>query len=589
MKKEKLFIKIFKRYFILTLLAIILLTLFASTTTRNYFYSQISHDLEVRGKLIAHQIANNYPLLPKNRINILANELGNKLNMRITILLPNGEVIGDSEKKPSSMDNHLNRPEIKAIFNNHIPISERYSKTVNKNLMYVAVPVLKENQIIAIVRISLPLEFINTIIMHIILNMLIIGVIILIVLTLISLYFSRQLSKPLEVLENRAMHFVNNDIFSPLPEFNIIEIDKVAREMNEMVNQINYKIETIEQQNKEQEAVFSSMNEGIIAVAADKTIIKINRAASEMFKINLASVYGLKIEEIVKIPDLDAFINKALTTNAQATGAVVLKYEDEKYLQVNVSILEEKTSGNNGAIIVFNDITHLKKLENIRKEFVANVSHELKTPVTTIKGFVETLKDGAIDNRIEAEQFLNIISKHVTRLEQIIEDLLALSRIDQEYENSLIQMKNENLQEIINAVLADCELKAQAKKIEIKTSIASNHYANINFSLIEQALVNLLDNAIKYSGENSNIFIECLYNSSKTIISVKDEGCGISEEHLSRLFERFYRVDKARSRKLGGTGLGLAIVKHIIQAHNGYITVDSIPDEGSTFTIHLPQ
>jgi two-component system phosphate regulon sensor histidine kinase PhoR len=235
-----------------------------------------------------------------------------------------------------------------------------------------------------------------------------------------------------------------------------------------------------------------------------------------------------------------------------------------------------------------NDVTRLRRLENIRRDFVANVSHELKTPVTAIKGSVETLLDGALQKPEDARRFLEIVTRQADRLNAIIDDLLSLSRIEQEAERHEIPLQRSHLNEVLRGAVQACEVGAAAKSIRIGLSCPEPLLARINPPLLEQAIVNLIDNAVKYSRPESEVRVEARPENGEILILVRDHGCGIGKEHLPRLFERFYRVDKARSRKEGGTGLGLAIVKHIVQAHAGTVTVASVPGEGSTFTIHLP-
>ena len=238
---------------------------------------------------------------------------------------------------------------------------------------------------------------------------------------------------------------------------------------------------------------------------------------------------------------------------------------------------------------MFNDVTQLRRLEDMRRDFVANVSHEIKTPLTAIKGFVETLRLGEVDKPEESERFLGIIQKHVDRLSFIVEDLLSLSRIEQEDERKAIQIEKGKILDVLKSAVQICRSKAEDKKIEIKHTCEAHLTSSFDSSLLEQAVVNLLDNAIKYSEPNSTIHLKANLENSEMKIIVEDRGIGIAKKHLPRLFERFYRVDKARSRNLGGTGLGLAIVKHIAQAHGGNVTVESTLGEGSVFTIHLPE
>jgi two-component system phosphate regulon sensor histidine kinase PhoR len=241
-----------------------------------------------------------------------------------------------------------------------------------------------------------------------------------------------------------------------------------------------------------------------------------------------------------------------------------------------------------GILIVLNDVTRLKTLENIRKDFVANVSHELKTPITAIKGFLETLKEGAIDDPENARRFLDIILKHTDRLASIIEDLLSLSRIEREEEHGEIKLEKRPVREIIDAAVKTCAAKAELRDIVLKTEAPPELTVNCNPLLLEQALVNLIDNAVKYSEKGQPVKIEARREDGNVSISVIDQGCGIPRDHQTRIFERFYRVDKARSRMVGGTGLGLSIVKHIVNAHGGVVWVKSAPNKGSAFTFVLP-
>jgi len=232
--------------------------------------------------------------------------------------------------------------------------------------------------------------------------------------------------------------------------------------------------------------------------------------------------------------------------------------------------------------------SRIKKLENIRRDFVANVSHEIKTPITAIKGFVETLRDGEVSSIEDRERFLGIVSNHVNRLEAIINDLLRLSSIEKDTENGGIEFGDEKISDILKTAIQICRLNAENKGIGITLDCDEKIIANVNAPLLEQAVVNLLDNAIKYSENDKKVKVNGFIKDNNVIIEVVDEGKGLEKEHFPRLFERFYRVDKARSRKLGGTGLGLAIVKHITQAHNGKVSVESIPGKGSIFTIKIP-
>jgi two-component system phosphate regulon sensor histidine kinase PhoR len=237
---------------------------------------------------------------------------------------------------------------------------------------------------------------------------------------------------------------------------------------------------------------------------------------------------------------------------------------------------------------VLHDITRTRQLEEVRRDFVANVSHELKTPVTSIKGFVETLLEGALDEPEQIRRFLEIISRHSDRLNAIIEDLLSLSRLEEDSEKRKLSFETTGIRVTLVSAIELSKLKADQKHIAVELDCTKDLTAKINAALIEQAALNLIDNAIKYSQDHSKVKVRAMKTESEVLIQVSDEGCGIPTDHQERIFERFYVVDKGRSRKLGGTGLGLSIVKHIADVHGGYVKVESVIGKGSTFTIHLP-
>jgi two-component system phosphate regulon sensor histidine kinase PhoR len=277
-----------------------------------------------------------------------------------------------------------------------------------------------------------------------------------------------------------------------------------------------------------------------------------------------------------------------LATGEPTEGEIVWYGVGERYIQVHVTPLRDGAGASIGALMVLNDVTRLRKLERVRRDFVANVSHELKTPLTSIKGFVETLLDGAIDQPDEARRFLAILAKQVERLQAILEDLLSLSRVEQDAERGEIELQDGSIEDVLRSAVQICNAQLGVKNIAATVDCPPSARARINPALLEQAAVNLIDNAIKYSEPGRSLHIEVRGGEREWAIRFVDKGCGIEAQHLDRIFERFYRVDKARSRKEGGTGLGLAIVKHIMAAHGGRATAESTPGQGSVFTLYLP-
>jgi two-component system phosphate regulon sensor histidine kinase PhoR len=405
----------------------------------------------------------------------------------------------------------------------------------------------------------------------------------------ISWVVSRRISHPIEQMKKSAEQFAGGDLSHRLVSPATEEMAGLADAMNQMAAQLGDRIETIISQRNQLETVLASMLEGVIAVDTEERIVTINRAAAQLFENEPANCQGKSIEEVIRSPAMQQFIRHSLRNKSPSEEDITVFQNEERVIDVKGSPLLDTNQHQIGTLMVFHDVTQLRRLENMRRDFVANVSHEIKTPLTAIKGFVETLQQGNVEKAHEKERFLGIIQKHVDRLNAIVEDLLALSRIEQEDERKEIKFEKVNLSDLFRAAIQLCRPKAEEKKIRIDLDCEKDATAIFDPALIEQAVVNLLDNAIKYSDSQSSITLKSHQQNSEVIISVQDHGIGIAQKHLPRLFERFYRVDRARSRNMGGTGLGLAIVKHISQAHGGHVSVESKLGEGSCFSIHLPQ
>src|SRR4030042_3179370 len=322
----------------------------------------------------------------------------------------------------------------------------------------------------------------------------------------------------------------------------------------------------ITEQRNELETILSAMREGVLAVDADERMLTFNQATGALLGIDISTARGYTIQEVIRNADILRFISGVITGQGENEAEIILHGPARKFLQVSGTVLRDSGNRKIGALVVLNDITRLRQLENIRREFVANVSHELKPPIPSIKGFVETLQEGAIDDKENVRKFLEIVSKQADLLNAIIDDLLSLSRIEQGAERGEIKLAEENLRRILEAATMDYEARARERNIQVTLSCSEEVTVKVNSRLLEQAVGNLLDNAIKYSDSGSAIEVEVVKNEGEVVLMIKDHGCGIAPEHSPRLFERFYRVDKGRSREMGGTGLGLAIVKHIIQA-----------------------
>jgi len=588
MRRPRLFWQLYGSYLLVSLVALLAVTVGAWQSLRHFDLKQTDRDLEARARLVT-VLLTGHLTAGDAEVDALCKEAGRNASTRITVILPSGKVIGDSDSNPTTMQNHRDRPEIAQALHGQVGVSERDSATLGEQMRYLAIPVMEDHRVVGVVRTSIPLTFYYQAFNTLQTELELVVAVIAIVLVLISLFISRRISRPLEEMRRAAREVAGGDLQTRLPVQGAEEIAGLAITMNQMVTQLDERIRMIGRQQSEQEAVLKSMMEGVLAVDNDEHLLKLNQAAAELLGTDAASAQGRSIQEVIRNSDLQRFVASVLTgTEPQEAGIVLRQQGEQRFMQVHGTLLHDEAERRIGALVVLNDVTRLRHLETVRRDFVANVSHELKTPITSIKGFVETLLDGALHQQDDAERFLRIIARHTDRMNAIIEDLLTLSRLEQQGEGVTINLEPSGVWEVLHAAMQSCEVKATEKQIQV--DLVGDHAvtAMINPALLEQAIINLIDNAIKYSAPESRVIADIEHTEAETLIQVRDEGCGISREHLPRIFERFYRVDPGRSRKLGSTGLGLAIVKHIATVHQGHVTVESIPGKGSTFTIHLP-
>jgi two-component system phosphate regulon sensor histidine kinase PhoR len=588
-EKKSLLWHVFFSYLLVILISLVAVTWLASNSMRHFFLEKTQDDLQTRALLFENYILDHVDPLDEQSIDRLCKKIGPAAFTRITVILPSGKVIGDSEEDPRKMDNHIDRPEILDAMEKDLGVSTRYSPTLAKQLMYVAVPLKRNTRTEAFVRAAIQVDSVDRDIQAIQIKMAFFGLIIAGFATLLSLWVSHRIRRPIEEIRKGAERFSRGEFQEALPVSGIKEIGDLSETLNTMAQELQKTLSKITEQRNELGAVLSSMAEGVLAMDMEERILGMNHAASVIFECDPRQVQGRTIQEVIRHPELQSLVTKALAGEGDVERDVVLYSKEERVLNGHATLLRDGEGKRVGVLVVLNDITRLRKLENIRKDFVANVSHEIRTPITAIKGFVETLRDGAMQNPQDGERFLGIIQNHVLRLEALVEDLLSLSRIEEETEKEEIVLEEKTLKEVLLGALQLCQVKAEPKQIRMELSCRADLVGKINPSLLEQAVVNLLDNAINYSEPEKSIWVEADTTPQEILIQVRDEGCGIEKQHQERLFERFYRVDKARSRKQGGTGLGLAIVKHIMEAHGGRVSVESHPGRGSTFTLHLPR
>ena len=522
-----------------------------------------------------------------NSLEKTAQNIGSSLALRVTFISSDGIVLGDSDvsdKDIANLENHLGRPEVQAAKTSGEGWSQRFSITLKKDILYYALPI-KTSQLNGFIRLSIPVEKVSIMsknIDNIIAFSLLAAFIASLLVALLAFY---AVSLPIRRLAKKANQMANGDFSNKILIQNKDEVGELARSLNIMGDNIKARIQDILSNNSKFEAVLLSMSDGVMVLDSNGSIQLMNVILKDMLDINVDPIGKKPIEVIrnVSIQNIaEAILKKA---------SVAITQEEQLVFPSNKTIMLHAApvivwQNIIGAVIVFSDITELRKLETVRKDFVANVSHELRTPISSIKGYAETLLDGALDDKNNAMDFIKIINSESGRLASLIDDILDLSKI--ESDAFKLNLVNDSLFEIAKEAISSLYKDAKDKNIEINNKIALNQKVFADKSLLTQVFVNLIHNAIKYSRNDSIITVSSKIENDLVKIEIEDQGIGIPDKDLSRIFERFYRVDKARSKALGGTGLGLAIVKHIVHTHGGDVCVRSTEGHGSTFGFTLP-
>jgi two-component system, OmpR family, phosphate regulon sensor histidine kinase PhoR len=588
MRRKRLIWRLYPAIFLPSAVMLAAVMWYSSRSIHQFYFNVAAEDLEARVKLVAPDIAFRIAANDYAGADSLCKALGHPSRTRITVVLGSGVVIGDSEEDPAGMQNHSDRPEIAAAMGGRTGRAVRYSSTLRHKMLYVALPLESRGGVTAVVRAAVPLRSVDRalggIYRHIVVGVLVLAA----AAAIASFVISRRIARPLEELKNGAERYAEGDFQAALPVADSEEVGALVNALKKMAARLDERLAKVVQQRSEQETILASMVESVVAIDTNKKVIGLNHAAADLFGVDAAKAQGKPLPEVIRNPEIQTLAAGALSSDRPVEGEITMYGAEERVLQAHGSALKDAAGLKIGVLLVLYDITRLRRLERVRRDFVANVSHELKTPITAIKGFVETLSGGAIDQKDDAARFLKIVEKHVERLDSIIEDLLTLSRLEQDTESAETVLENKPVGDVLISAVEVCRPVARSRSIEIRLNAEERVVCDINTRLLEQAVVNLIDNAIKYSDPGSSVDVSLRRAGSEAVISVEDRGCGIERQHLPRLFERFYRTDRARSRDLGGTGLGLAIVKHIALVHRGRVEVESEPGEGSVFSLFLP-
>ncbi len=525
----------------------------------------------------------------------LINEVGVRLGVRTTLINGQGRVLADSETDPSdlsTLENHADHPEISAVRQQGRGTSVRYSNTQDIEVLYVATAVPEIGDENFVLRLALPLRDMGHIKQRISQAIWMTSILGLCLALLLAYATSRYISRP--ILD--AIWFVRNIASGRLKHRTLRvgstrELRDLGTALDDMRRQIQTHIGQITLEKSRLEAVLASITEAILVTDQSGRILMGNGTFEKLFGVSDA-IEGRMPIELVRHRDVQDAIEQTLKTGQVVFLDLTRSDSRERHFDVQIApILQDDRMA--GSVTIFYDITELRRLERIRKDFVANVSHELRTPLTTIKGCAATLADGALDNREAAQRFVQMINTHADRLHNLIEDILDLSRI----ESGALPLKTGvyPVHEMVDSVVGQIRPQAKEKTLTIEIDTKENAQVQCDRKLIEQALLNLLDNAVKYTPEGGKIWIQTRdfkhgeNTQTRIALEVKDTGIGIPLSDMDRIFERFYRVDKGRSRAMGGTGLGLSIVRHIMDAHGERVYVESEQGKGSIFGLTLPR
>ena len=605
-KQKKLFWQIFPASLVIILLSILAVGWYSTYSANSFYFRESAKNLLNRAHIIKSHVVELLENGTREQLQQLAVESGRASETRITVIDRDGIVLADSKENPESMDNHRQRPEINQAFSGTPGTSLRFSNTIGERMLYAAIPLTLKSSgsnsgdaasSTAVLRLSMPVIAIDSALSALNVKLLFGTIIAIIVAFLVTLFVSRNISRPLEEMTERAEYYSQGDFSRKMTIKKATasrEVSTLAMAMDRMADRLDDMIKTIVNQRNQLETVFSSMVEAVIAVDRDEKIISINSAAADMFTVKREQAEGQLVQGIIRNAAIHQLVKKVLRTGGPLEEEITLGSESrQRYLQVHVVALSDGRGSNIGVLVVLNDVTRLRRLENVRRDFVANVSHELRTPITSIRGYVETLLDGAMDDPENGRKFLETVLRQSEQLSEIIDDLLVLSRVEQDTDNKEMRFEVQPLLPVLEDANQTCLHKARERDILLVLDCDGDIKVNINRTLFEQAIVNLIVNAVTFSERGGRVAVEVKQTRGnerpQVEIRVIDNGVGIAGDHLPRLFERFYRSDKARSRKIGGTGLGLSIVKHIVQAHDGSVDVESTLGQGSTFIVTVPE
>jgi two-component system phosphate regulon sensor histidine kinase PhoR len=508
---------------------------------------------------------------------------------RVTIMAPDGTVVADSEVPPEDLgrlENHAERPEMRAALAGRVGRDLRTSVSIHAPLLYVAVPVRDGERVTGVVRLALPLSAVTSSYGRVHRVLLAGGLVALAVACGIGIFVAGRVTRPVVEMQAIARQMSEGQFAVRAPVASADELGALGRALNVMVARLREQIETLRSERAKATAILDGMVEGVLAVDGHETVLLMNERARAMFGVGAGRGEGKPFLEVVRNADVHEIFRQGRTRGDVARRELRLTAPAERTLRVTAVPLPLGADAP-GLVMVLDDITELRRLEQVRTEFVANVSHELRTPLTAIQGYLETLLGGALEERAHARRFLEVAFRHTERLGRLLNDLTDLSNI--ELGKVALRLAPTPVKPVVDSVLEIVTAKAREGGVSLDADVPEALVAHADHDRLAQILINLTDNAVKYTPNGGVVVVRArALDGERVELSVTDTGVGIPPADLPRITERFYRVDKARSRELGGTGLGLAIVKHLVLAHGGELAIESEEGRGTTVRFTLP-
>lgn len=506
---------------------------------------------------------------------------------RISLMDADGQVLFDTEVDEDRVENHANREEfMEAVESGQIETASRQSMSTDQSMYYAAQAIRDQSgNLLGVVRISNTVDNLNQVVVFLS-SLLAISLLILILITIfMTFYWTNKIGKPIDEIKSVTHELANKNYDARYTLSSYSDINELGDSINDLAENLKAQFNAIKHNDQQLTKLLENLVVGVILINENREITVCNPMANEILGVNIYGNIGRVYSDIIHSSDIIQLVEKAIRKNRAQNKEIILYLQNEKTLDVNVVPIREEEEKND-YVLLFYDITEIKRLEQVRTDFVANASHELRTPITALKGFSETLLDGAMEDRDLLVEFLEIMLKESTRLDSMVQDILQLSRLEQRPSQQGVSPVA--VDQVIADVMQVLQQKAESKQISLNLHVKDKVQVLVNQDELKQVAMNLIGNAITYTPEQGHVETEIYQENNEAVIKIADDGIGIPEKDQARIFERFYRVDKARSRNAGGTGLGLSIVKWLVEGMEGRIQVESQLGQGSAFYLYLP-